>query len=82
MLLTNSTTPRRRPAILAHHAVAAHLHAHRVAVGALVARIALQLRLGAALVEIGGGGRAGDGVEFAGIEGGRRLIDLQRCRGP
>jgi hypothetical protein len=46
-------TPRRRPAVLAHHAVAADLHAHRVAIAALVARITLHLGLGAELPDVG-----------------------------
>jgi hypothetical protein len=37
------TTPGRRAAILAHHAVAADLHPHRIAVAALISRVALHL---------------------------------------
>lgn len=72
---------RGRPAILTDHAVARHLHPHRVTVAALVARVSLHQGLGPELdrVLLGRGGR--DGVEFGFVEDGGARLDLQRRGG-
>src|SRR5689334_10132407 len=76
-LWPSSAAARRRPTILANHAVTTHLHPHRVTVRALVARIALHQGLGPELTRVLLGRRGRDGVEFGFVEDGGARLDLQ-----
>ena len=49
--------------------MATDLHAHRAAIAALVAGIALHAGFGPELGQVAAGRRRGDGVDFAGVEG-------------
>ena len=64
-----STTPSRRPARIALQTRPVPHHREVVALGALVAGVALHLGFGAEEACVLLGRRAGEGVEFGGGEG-------------